>query len=147
MAFVCGCGADRLNSVHAFRFFIIFPSSCLRFQSGAEKNNQKSKLFDKQKQFRNKLVCETCSSISSSRVVSGHRSRRTYDRQKLRSIHALVAVRLHGIVISSWLFTRHCHYLINQLPAAAPPQAHRGTAASAQHQARHNQTMSSRSGL
>lgn len=29
---------------------------------------------------------------------------------------------------SSWLFTRHCHYLIKQLPAAAPPQADSETA-------------------
>lgn len=34
---------------------------------------------------------------------------------------------LHGEVISSWLFTRHCHYLINQPPAAAPLQADSGT--------------------
>lgn len=30
---------------------------------------------------------------------------------------------------SSWLFTRHCHYLIKQLPATAPLQADGETAA------------------
>ena len=33
-----------------------------------------------------------------------------------------------GVIRPSWLFTRHCHYRIKQLPAAAPLQADSETA-------------------